>query len=231
MRINLGKSYKNGFDIWVTCGKKRQVINATRNENGKAYIECTDKPRNQKVESSFKKKVFLVIFSIIMSLIYRRMSMYISDSMMRIVLVILLWILGYIGVWLYSVNNKNQQLFRYHAVEHMVISYYENHKRAPKNIDDLLEENKISITCGSTLSVVILLLISNIFIVLPILPNNFFFKVMFILLALTIPLGLWIYDRLNFIQKLVVKDPTNEELELGFLTLKTIYKMKEQNNF
>ena len=228
MRINMGKSYKNGFDIWVSYGKKKYVINAIRDENENTRIDCNDKPRNQKIEPSFKKTILLLIFSIVMSLLYNYFSSVFDDSIVRVILVISLWISGYIGVWLYSINNKNTLQFKYHAVEHMVMRYYENNKNAPKDIQDLAKENEISITCGSTLSVLVLMIISMVFIIIPFLPHNFFFKIMCILLAIIFPVSLWIHDKLNFIQKLLVKAPTNKELELGLMCLNMLYEMKAQ---
>lgn len=227
MRITLGRSYKNGFDFWVSYGKNKCVINAGRDENGEIFVDCKDRPRNVAKSPSFKRKILLMFFAIIMSLLHNYAKQFLSGDVMMVVFIIALWVFGYYGVCMYSYDKKNAQLLRYHAVEHMILNCYER-KSNPKSVKEFSRENKIYFTCGASLTTWVLLIISAMFMVIPFLPSNFFFKVMILIAAFVIPTALWIYGKLDFVQKRLVKTPTEKELEVGFAVMQKIYELDKK---
>ena len=228
MRITLGRSYKNGFDFWVSYGKNKCVINAGRDENGKIFVDCKDKPRNVAKSPSFKRKFLLMLFAIAMSLLHNYAKQFLSGDVMMVVFTIALWIFGYFGVYLYSCDKKNEQLLRYHAVEHMILNSYEKSRSVPKSIKEFSKEEKLYFTCGASLTVWILFIISAMFMVIPFLPDNIFFKIIIVLAAFVIPTALWIFGKLDFIQKLLIKTPTEKELEVGFEVMQKIYQLDKE---
>lgn len=228
MRITLGRSYQNGFDFWVSYGKNKCVINAGRDEKGKIFVDLKDRPRNIAKSPSFKRKFGLLIFSILMSLFYNYAKQFLSGDVMIIVFTLALWIFGYMGVYIYSCDKNNNQLLRYHAVEHMILNYYERNHKAPESIKEFSKENKLYFTCGATITVVILFIVSNMFMVFPFLPDNIFFKIMLVITALVIPISLWICGKLDFIQNLLIKSPTEKDLEVGFEVLKKVYELDKE---
>jgi len=226
VQITSGMSYDNGFDIRVTYGKKRCVISAIKDDDGNYFVKCNENSRSKKAKTKIVRILFLLFFSIAMSLLYNYIVKIMTDKFMRIAIVVALWIISYIAVVISSVNKKNVSKYRYHAVEHMVLSYCDKYDSL-KHLQDFKNEKIIYFTCGSTLIVLLALCISNIYMIIPFFTSNIFLNMLLVICSLFIPFCLWVYDKLNFIQMRLVKTPNEEDIALGMLVLKKIYKLKK----
>lgn len=229
MRLTLGKSYKNGIDLCFSYNDKKYIVCARRDEKGQIFFDESRKTVSKEKSKGPKQTAILMVVSLIISLLYTATKNSLGDSIAGILLV--LGVLGamYLGIYLYSKKQENQIMWRYHAAEHMAMNYFERYEKAPKNMEELSKMSKIYISCGSTILTFIILTLFAQFINF-LLIKQIIVNILLLILSVAILFIMWGKGYFDFVQELVVKNPSEKELEVAMAALIRMQQIiKEQD--
>lgn len=217
MYIPEARSFDEGIEFYG----KDIVIVATR-QNGNITIS------KSKYSQLKGKKIHAIsygslLFAIIGTLVFKYLSFLENSKFQTLVVLALIWLSTICYFFFNSRNPDMIQAYKYHAAEHKFLNYVDKYDKAPENCDELMKMSSISYRCGSTILVVIMILstlcISG-FLFIPIIA----LKIIWIAISIFITLYLWANNKCNFLQKLVIEEPTCEEIEVAFLGGKEYFK-------
>lgn len=211
------------FDKGIEFYGKDIVIVATRQEGkviiSKSKFSCLKDKKNRTVS------YVALLFAIIGTPVFKYLSILENSKIKILGVVVLIW-LGIICYYFFSSRTSDRvQANKYHAAEHKVLNYLDKYGKAPENCDELMKMSSISYRCGSTFLVVIMILLTLCiggFLYIPILV----FKIVWIAISIFITLYLWANGKCDFLQKLVIEEPTYDEVEVAFLGAKEYFKQK-----
>ena len=202
-----GRSYQNGIDFYEIGNRNK--VSVRRNENGELIINRCEKdsfsirPKNM--------KVMIFAFCILFAFIYG-----FFDSTSAKVLTILAFV--WIGVWgYYYVNFKNEKnfcVYRYHSAEHKALNYWDRYHHATLDCNEIMKMPSISYRCGSTLIAVLLVLGSFLTIGIILIPF-LLIKVIWCIACFPLVFYLWGIGKCDFLQKLVLRNPSFDEIEVA----------------
>lgn len=124
------------------------------------------------------------------------------------------WIITLGHYYVNSKNPKNARTYRYHAAEHKALNYFDKYHKATNDCDELMKMSSISFRCGSTLIAVVLVFITLIVLGIVFIP---FLSLKFIWCIVCVPITffLWGKGKCDFLQKMVIKNPSREEVEVA----------------
>ena len=223
--MTLALSHKDGIDFFVR--NKKMVIHMTKQPDGEIKME--------KYNGTVKVKRFelgnpmkLILIPIILSLpsIFKGL-----DTNQSILLAIIgLFVFPYLSVLFDYKYPSMQSRSRFHAAEHKVFNYIEEYRRPPKNVEDLAKMSSITKDCGTSTKVMncaLLFLFALVIMYVPTVP----FKIFGCLVSLLIVYYLWDTNKLNFIQKLTIAEPTESELTLALIGINEYWKLKDGAEF
>lgn len=213
------------FDTGIEFYDRDIVIVATR-QNSEVIISKSKYSQLKAKKNSYHIYGPL-LFSIIVALVFEYLSSLDNSKIQILGVVAIIW-LG--TICYYFFNSKNPDMLqsnKYHAAEHKFLNYVDKYGKAPESCDELMKMSSISYRCSSTIIVVIMILstlcISG-FLFIPILA----LKIVWIAISIFITLYLWANKKCNFLQKLVIEEPTYEEVEVAFLGGKEYLKEKKR---
>ncbi len=220
MYIPEARSFDKGIEFYV----KDIVIVATRN-NSNVIIEKSNKSKLTD-KKAYTISYGCLLFAIIGTFVFKYLPFLENSKLQILVIFALIW-LGTICYYLFNSKNPNMvQTYKYHAAEHKFLNYVDKYDKAPESCDEIMKMSSISYCCGSTILVVIMILSTlciNGFLFIPILA----LKIVWIASSIFITLYLWVNNKCNFLQKLVIEEPTYEEVEVAFLGGKEYLKVRE----
>lgn len=219
MYIPEARSYDKGIEFYC----KDIVIVATRQDN--KVIVSKSKFSQLENKKTHTISYIALLFSIIGTLFFKYLPFLENSKIQILGIVALIW-LGIICYYFFSSKTSDMvQTYKYHAAEHKLLNYIDKYGKAPENCDELMKMSSISYRCGSTILVVIMILLTlciSGFICIPILV----FKIAWIAISISITLYLWANGKCDFLQKLVIKEPTYDEVEVALYGAREYLKLK-----
>lgn len=205
--------------------ENKRTIFATRDDDGKVEVKTDNKIVNViEKEKKYKRAIAgftAIIFSIAMCVFENNVKAIIIIAVAVIWVTILMY---YIASYL---DKENHQSFRYHAAEHKVLNYIDFHDCQPPDIETAMKSSSISYRCGSTFIAMILVLGTLLTLGITFLPY-IILKILWILLSLAITAVLWFKGKLNFLQKLCIKKPGQDEVEVALMGVREYLKSKNE---
>ncbi|MBE5821132.1 MAG: DUF1385 domain-containing protein [Clostridiales bacterium] len=220
MRIAEARSYSNGIDFALT--EKNYLISVTRDENGK--INVSREGRKLKEKRDIKNYLLIYFSLLVFTIIYINLPKTNNKLLNMIEIFAFVWGVVFAYYFVNSKNKNNASKYRYHAAEHKMLNYLERYNEVPNNCDDVMKMNSISLSCGSTWITVILFVITIGAIGCSIIPW-LLLKILWCIFCIIISLYLWANDKLNFFQKMILKEPTNYEIEVAIAGIKEYEKI------
>ena len=220
MTIAEAKSFHNGIEFYLP--KKGIVISSTRDEKGNLVLEQKNVTRIS--NKNKEQRLFAVLLTLLYLVASQFLFPYISvPHFPFFFFLILAWIsiIGYYKVRAYSLRGQMES--KYHAAEHKVLNYMDTHHTVPTSIEELQKMPSISIRCGSTLLAVVLVAITLCSISIILVPF-LFFKIVTCLACLALTFYWWGIGKCDFLQKMVIKEPTKNELEVAFYGFKSYWE-------
>lgn len=205
-------SRSNGIDFFVPS--KNITLCVSRKESGEIETHI--------VKGLIKNKVPMVgkIMALVCAIIYASLG-----SKFKFLLEprsLFFCFSFFIGVYYFCssffIKKNNEDFRKYHAAEHRVLNYKDKYNRLPERIDDLRNISNISIRCGSTVFIVCYFTINIIAIIIELVPS-IILKLICIIASLFVNLYFWSNGYFDFIQKMLVKNPDDEMLELAIYGL------------
>lgn len=222
MYIPEARSFNEGIEFYG----KDIVIVATRRNNKVIILKSKNSNLKNKKNYAISYGGSL-LFAIIGGLVFKYLPLLENSKIQIFGVVAFIW-LGTICYYFFNSKNPNNvQAYRYHAAEHKFLNYVDKYDKAPKSYDELMKISSISYRCGSTILVVIMILLTlciSGFLYIPMLV----FKIVWIAISIFITLYLWANNKCNFLQKLVIEEPTSKELEVVFLGGKEYLKYEKR---
>lgn len=210
------RSFNDGIEFYG----KDIIITATR-KDGKVNIEKS-KFSHQKSSNKIVDTVICLLFTLIATLILNTFQ----DSKTQILLIIaLIWISVIFFFFLNSLNRKNVQCYKYHAAEHKFLNYIDKYKKEPETCEDVMKMSSYSYRCGSTVLVVIMILLTLCMCGILYIPT-LILKIVWIAFSIFITLYLWANNKCYFLQKFVIIEPSYSEIEVAFIGGKEYLKTK-----
>lgn len=219
--MTLALSHKNGIDFFVR--NRKMVIHMTKDSDGEIKMEKYNGTRKvKKIELGNPLKLILVPIIIFLATVFKGM-----DTNSTILLAIVgLFVFPTLSVLFDYKYPPMQSRSRFHAAEHKAFNYLEEYRRPPKSIEDLSKMSSITKECGTStkvLNTALAFLFAFGIMYIPTIP----FKMFWCLVSLLIVYYLWDTDKLNFVQKLTIAEPTESELLLALIGITEYWKMKE----
>lgn len=223
MELLGGKSYDDGIDFLVKDEEKKFVVSARRNSCGE--IETSIKQgytwgENNSRGTYIISAVVAVIFSLLYCL-FKSQTVTLTPIIGWLIVLVLFWIWLIGGVYLDSKDPQNASTFRYHSAEHKVLNFYDRYSKIPQTVSEIANLSNLSVRCGSTLIVVVSVFGSLSLLCIVALPFKIL-KILGVLLSAFATLILWARGKCNLIQKLSIKPPTEDELELAICAMKRL---------
>ena len=216
MYIAEARAYNEGIEFYPKNGK---VIFAKRC-NGKVVVESRNSSYSEKKENSFKSKIFLLFFCALNVVIFSIIGKLKIPNIEVILVALFVW---EVVLFFYVERNKNKnntQSFKYHAAEHKVLNYVDKYgKNAVLDVEKVMNMSSISFRCGSTV-----LSVGKAFIPWLIL------KIVWLVISGYIALKLWANGKCDFLQKLVVLQPTYEEVEVAVEGMKEYLRLQQSED-
>lgn len=220
MNIAEARSHDNGIDFYINS--KNITIKATRNEEGNIVV--TKENFISPVKKTKTNPLILLAISILFSIIVSNIDNWKLDF---VVILVFAWIIV-TGVFIIrSKNTKNEQSFRYHAAEHKVFNYWQKHEKLPIDCNDVQKMSSISYVCGSTLIAILLIFVTLSSLGLLFIPS-IILKILWVLGSIFITFYLWAIGKCDFFQKLVLRKPTIEEVEVAVCGFCEYIKLKNE---
>lgn len=224
MNIAEARSRKDGIDFFIN--EKNLTISAERTAEGKVvitkenYIKPLERVRNIKV------KIMCFLLSLIIATIYSFIEKkgYGHTAIILLILA-LVWSVVFGYYLLQTKDASNKQSFRYHAAEHKALNFWDKYEKIPETVEDIMKMNSISWRCGSTVVAVVLLLVTLIslgFLFIPL----FFLKIAWAALSVYLTMYLWANGKCNFFQKMVISEPSIQEVEVAMEGMKVYLDFK-----
>ncbi len=219
MYIPEARSFDEGIEFY----SKDTVIVATRQE-GKVIISKSKSPQLKDKETKTIPHGPL-LSAIIGSLILTNHAFLENSKIQMLGILTLIWF-GIICYYFFSSRNPNMvQSYKYHAAEHKFLNYVDKYGKEPENCAEVMKMSSISYRCGSTLIAVIMVLLTLCISGLLFIPT-IFFKIVWIAISIFVTLYLWANGKCDFLQKLAIKEPSYDEVEVAFLGGKEYLKIK-----
>ena len=202
------RAFNDGLDFYVN--NKNITVSARRKQNGEIIIT------KQNSIAPIKEKanpIFLLIISIIFTFIFEYFEKWNIDFFL---ILICFWALTLFHYILESKNQNNESSLRYHAAEHKMLNYWDKYAELPESHKELLKMPSISIRCGSTIIAVVLVFVTLITLGFSFIPW-LIVKILWCIASGFITLYLWANGKCDFFQKMVLKTPSEDEIEVAFL--------------
>lgn len=205
------RAKENGIDFFVN--KKNITISATRSENGEVIVtRRKDIKSNQRF--NLKSHFIAIFWAIVYVTINNTVLLNCSYKMHILMFVALIWGVIITYYLIRTTDKKNVQIFKYHAAEHKILNYWDKYEKTTLDCNEIMKMSSISIRCGSTITVVVLVLITLI------VPGVLFvpyiiLKILWVIVSAVITFFLWAYRKCNFLQRLVIREPGIEEVEVA----------------
>lgn len=205
------KARENGIDFFAN--KKNITISATRNEEGEVIVTRMNTIKSNE-RWNLKIRLIALFWTIVYMAINNTILLNCGTKIHILMFVILMWGIIITHYLIRTTNKKNVQIFKYHAAEHKVLNYWDEYEKTTLDCNEIMKMSSISIRCGSTITAVILILITLAVPGLLFIPY-IILKIMWVLISVVITFYLWAYGKCNFLQRLVIREPGIEEVEVA----------------
>ena len=222
MYLAEARSHSNGIEFFISS--KDIIISAKRNENGEIIITKEKEPRIVKKDRTMI--IIPMVVSIIGSAIMHYCEVVDNNKINILLLLVIIWLTVLSFYFVRSKAKSKISTFKYHAAEHKVLNYWDKYKEIPPDCESLMKMNSISWRCGSTGIAVILVLVTISVIGILFIPF-IILKIIWCAISIFITLYLWANEKLNFLQKMVIKEPDYEQVELALYGFKKYIKEKK----
>lgn len=218
MHIAEARSFNDGIEFY----HKNITIMATRNSKGELSITTSKSSKEITVD---KKKTALVALAIAVPFSF----LYNNTIVNYHWIIVLLMIWGAICLYYFvlSQSKKSYPTYKYHAAEHKVLNYWDKYEKVPETVQEVIKMNSISWRCGSTGIAIVMILVTLCVIGSYIIPF-LFLKILWYILSVVITVYLWGKGKCNFLQKMVIIEPTIEEVEVAFEGFKEYMRIKSE---
>lgn len=226
MYIAEARAYNDGIEFYPKNGK---VIFAKRC-NGKVVVESGSCSYSEKKENRFKSKILLLLLVVVNAIIFSVIGKLKIPNIEVILVALFVWeivLIFYIGE---NKNKNNTQSFKYHAAEHKVLNYVDKYgKNAVLDVEKVMYMSSVSFRCGSTVFAVGLIF-ATLFLVGKAFIPWLILKIVWLIISGYIALKLWANGKCDFLQKLVLVQPTYEEVEVAVEGMKEYLRMREEES-
>lgn len=216
------RSYKDGIDFNVR--EKGTYVIAKREKNGQITVTLSNHPRS--VEESKYKSIFALIMAIFFTLTISAFRIR-DEKAMYMWLIAFVWIMSILYTVLSNNFAKPRSVLRYHAAEHMALNFYDRYKRAPDSLREIKLMSMINVSCGSTVYVVLLFFITLAMVGIIYVPFVVL-KILWMAISASLSVYLWGLGKLDFIQKMNLMRPTDQELEVALAGIQEYERLKKQ---
>lgn len=224
MNVAEAKARIDGIDFYIN--KKNITICASRNENGEISIVQSN-IINQKEKFKISDRL-LALFFTIMYLIVKSFIENFGDYRIKVLsFFAFIWLAIITRYLIRAVNPKNEQIFKYHAAEHKVLNYWDIHEKVTLDCNEVRQMNSISIRCGSTIIAVVLVLITICMLGILFIPW-IVLKIIWCVVSVFVTFLLWATGKCDFLQKMVIREPGIEEIEVAVQGMFEYIKVKNE---
>ncbi|MBQ9279888.1 MAG: DUF1385 domain-containing protein [Clostridia bacterium] len=232
MYLAEARAHSQGIDFYVP--EKNMTISAIRRpQNSQVEVVRTKGVKHHKsyaLKNDIKFRLLLFFICIVFASILNALSVWKSENwfISAIIVIAFIWVMMIIY---YRSEANNEDCFwehRYHAAEHKVLNYIDKFDKAPESVEDIMQMPNLSVRCGSTVIVFLLLLVTLCILCIGLLPG-FILKALGMIMSLIISIYLWGTDRLYFFQKCVIKNPGYAEMEVAVIAAQEYMKLKNEN--
>ena len=224
MNIAEARSRKDGIDFFIN--EKNLTISAERTAEGKVVITKENHIKPLERVRGIKIKMMCFMLSLVIAAVYSSIEKN-GYGHKAIILLILasLWSIAFGYYLIQTKDENNKQTFRYHAAEHKALNFWDKYKKTPETVEDVMKMNSISWRCGSTVLAVVLLFVTLVsfgFLFVPFL----ILKITCAALSAYLTMYLWANGKCNFFQKMVILEPSFEEVEVAMECMKVYLDSK-----
>jgi uncharacterized protein YqhQ len=219
--MTLALSHKNGIDFFVK--KRKTIIHMTKKPDGKIEMEKFSNPfKVRRIEFGNPLKLIMIVFILLLP----KLFMDLKGNSLIIFGLVCLWVFNTLSAYLDYIYPPLKARAKFHAAEHKAFNYLEKFRKPPTSIEELAKMPSIAKECGTSTRVMNLALISLFAFGIMYIPTTPF-KVLWCLISLLVVYYLWDTDKLNFIQKMTIAEPSESELELAMIGITEYWKLKE----
>ena len=211
MIIAEARARDDGIDFFVN--EKDMTISVGRDENGEISIVRTNEIK-QEVPINVSDRVISLVAAII-CVAYLWLKKDANEWRIDAISYLgLVWITVLVKYIVDSLNPKNEQSFKYHAAEHKVLNFWDKYQRLPVDCHEVMSMKSISFRCGTTMITVFLVLITLCVVGVIFMPN-LIMKIIWCIIGAIVTFFLWMFGCCDFLQKLVVREPSIREVEVA----------------
>lgn len=218
MQISEARSYDQGIEFLVRRKEGNIVIRGKRNLEGNILTECDDNISYEIFKTIVTGMLIILMTPLIICLKYVLRN-HIYSCVVILEVLTIIWL----SVILYAIYMTGQEswksMYKYHGAGHKVLNYIQKYNEIPKTIGDLKNIGNLYNSCVITKFTVMLLAVTIVVLTFVFVPY-LWLKIIVVLVLLSLLFVLWITGRCNFIQKCVVLEPTEYELEVAIEAMK-----------
>lgn len=230
MRIAEARSFDEGIEFY----SKDTVVSIKRQE-GKVIILKSkgSKLHDKKTQQTIYVSLFFAITATLVSKIPSILkspelyNLFENSKIHTLLVLAAVWLLVLSYYFFESLIPAKIQSHKYHAAEHKALNYTDKYNKAPENCEEIMKMSSISYRCGSTAIAVILILATLCISGATLIPW-WILKIVWFGISAYITLYLWANGKCDFLQKLVIAEPTYEEVEVAFIGITEYLKANKQ---
>ena len=220
----LALSFINGINFFVRSKNRKTTISMTLDSDGNISM------KKQPGIHYFRRLRVTPIRGIV-SLLCAELILHatagLSYKIITLIFIAALWLRLFLFNYIDYKNPNLSSLHRFHAAEHKSVAYINKYNKPPETIEEIAQMPSITKDCGKSTSVHNLAILSSIAFGCMFIPTVIL-KVIWALFSILYITYLWDTDKLNFIQKLSIMEPTETELKLAQIGIAEYWKMKEE---
>lgn len=224
MRISEARSYSQGIEFLVRCEKGSIIVRGKRDLGGNVVVELDNNFTKERFVSRFKMSIIIATFSLIMAWLGSIIKDHINVHVIGLEILTILWFTVILYALFMKGQKSREEIYRYHGAEHKVLNYIEKYNKIPKTIEELRKADRLYISCGMTILAVIMLVITMAFLAFSFVPY-LVLKVFVFLISLVLIFYLWANGKCDFLQRCIVLEPTDCELEVAIEAMKVYEKL------
>ena len=225
MNIVEARANNKGIDFYIN--QKNITVSAKRNENGTIVVTREDQIKPPVTQDKRKTRLFSFVMAIVGAFGYEVLETMGNWKITVLGILAFAWFVILLNYCIRSLNPKNKQLFKYHAAEHKVLNYWDKYKETTLDCNKVMEMSSISFRCGTTVCAVVSLLITISTLGIVCIPW-IILKIIWCVFSVVITSYLWVNGKCDFLQKMVIREPELEEVEVAVRGMYEYIKTKSE---
>lgn len=221
MNIAEAQAFSDGLEFYAH--QKNITLRVTRDYTGNIvinkynYIKDFERKKNKPITN-------ILIFCV--SLLFTIFSTIFHVNL--ITFLAFIWMVTFAYFFISSKNPDNASMHKYHASEHKVLNYMDKYNTYPENYHEVMKMPSLSIRCGTTLVAVVYVFVTLIILGISFIPG-ILLKILWCLFSIYLTLYFWANGFCYFFQKMVIKEPSDSEVELATIALCEYKKICDNN--